>query len=363
MIELAKHIEILLLTNNCVIVPGLGGFITHHVPSRWVEDEGVFLPPYRVVGFNPQLKINDGLLAQSYVQAYDANFPEANRLVDLKAKELLDILRQNGTFALHGIGTLSMNIEGKVEFSPNESGALSPSLYGLGSFQFPELKAIEPETTNEATESEENNETIISDNNRITIRVKRRVVNNVIAVAAAILLFFFMSTPPENTYVNEQYYAAFESGDMFSAIKDKRYITSLADISYILKKEVDKAINEAKAKKIDDIKNVELSKVTKNVETKKEAVKEQANSTEALLKDDRTKGYCLVLASHVTKSNANDYIKKLSKQGIEARILEKGKIVRVVCMNFNNESKAQSKLNELRKSNKEFKDSWVYQVK
>lgn len=29
MIELAKHIEVLLLENDCVIVPGLGGFIAH----------------------------------------------------------------------------------------------------------------------------------------------------------------------------------------------------------------------------------------------------------------------------------------------------------------------------------------------
>ena len=30
MIELARHIEILLLENDCVIVPELGGFIAHY---------------------------------------------------------------------------------------------------------------------------------------------------------------------------------------------------------------------------------------------------------------------------------------------------------------------------------------------
>ena len=38
MIELAKHIEILLLDNDCVIVPEFGGFMAHHVNS--VYDEG-----------------------------------------------------------------------------------------------------------------------------------------------------------------------------------------------------------------------------------------------------------------------------------------------------------------------------------
>ena len=45
MIELTKHIEILLLENDCVIVPGLGGFIAHHQPAHYEEDEGLFLPP------------------------------------------------------------------------------------------------------------------------------------------------------------------------------------------------------------------------------------------------------------------------------------------------------------------------------
>ena len=33
MIELAQHIEALLLENDCVIVPGLGGFVAHYTPA------------------------------------------------------------------------------------------------------------------------------------------------------------------------------------------------------------------------------------------------------------------------------------------------------------------------------------------
>ena len=35
MIELARHIEILLLENDCVIVPELGGFIAHYQPAYY----------------------------------------------------------------------------------------------------------------------------------------------------------------------------------------------------------------------------------------------------------------------------------------------------------------------------------------
>ena len=74
MIELSRHIEILLLENDCVVVPELGGFIAHYQPARYVEDEGIFLPPMRTIGFNPQLTMNDGLLAQSYMETYHTDF-------------------------------------------------------------------------------------------------------------------------------------------------------------------------------------------------------------------------------------------------------------------------------------------------
>ena len=45
MIELAQHIEVLLLENDCVIVPGLGGFVAHYTPAMRVAEENVFLPP------------------------------------------------------------------------------------------------------------------------------------------------------------------------------------------------------------------------------------------------------------------------------------------------------------------------------
>ena len=71
MIELARHIEILLLENDCVIIPDFGGFIAHYQPARYIKEENLYLPPVRTIGFNPQLTINDGLLAQSYMHTHD----------------------------------------------------------------------------------------------------------------------------------------------------------------------------------------------------------------------------------------------------------------------------------------------------
>ena len=76
-IELERHIEILLLSNDCVIVPDFGGFMAHHVDARYDGRDNMFLPPLRTIGFNPQLTMNDSLLALSYVEAYDISYPDA----------------------------------------------------------------------------------------------------------------------------------------------------------------------------------------------------------------------------------------------------------------------------------------------
>ena len=103
-IELERHIEILLLSNDCVIVPELGGFMTHHIDARYIEEEATFLPPLRTLGFNPQLKINDSLLAQSYVEAYDISYPEALQRIEDEVEELKMHLQNDGFYELNDIG-------------------------------------------------------------------------------------------------------------------------------------------------------------------------------------------------------------------------------------------------------------------
>ena len=110
MIELAKHIEILLLENDCVIVPDFGGFIAHYQPAYYEEAEELFIPPTRTVGFNPQLTMNDGLLVQSYMQAYHTDYSDALNSIEKKVNVLKESLYKGETVEFHGIGSLRYNI-------------------------------------------------------------------------------------------------------------------------------------------------------------------------------------------------------------------------------------------------------------
>ncbi len=87
MIELAQHIEAFTI----------GERLRHRSGIWWIcctlcsrnsckKEENLFLPPTRTIGFNPQLKLNEGVLVQSYMSAYDTSFADATRIVEKRSK-------------------------------------------------------------------------------------------------------------------------------------------------------------------------------------------------------------------------------------------------------------------------------------
>ena len=359
-IELERHIEILLLSNDCVIVPDFGGFMAHHVDAHYDEDEGLFLPPQRTLGFNPQLKINDSLLAQSYVEAYDISYPEAVLRIEDEVNELKMHLQTKGFYELSSIGTLEFNENGNYVFTPCEAGILTPDLYGLCSFEMTPLKisaAPVPETVEE--EEEEKEATQIFNINPLerdvetteaeaeveaedeeeedVVRIKFSWIRNAVAVAAILLAVFFAAMPTGKTEMMTRTISNINS-NLFFGMMSKDTNTSKIEIS---KADIQKPTNKA-----DTISKLEKIKTEQTV--KVEPVK---------------KGYCIVLASQVSKRNAEMFIERLKAKGLDsAEIYVKQKaqsIRRVVCGNFQTQEEAYNELRKIHKD-EELKDAWVY---
>ncbi len=152
MIELAQHIEALLLENDCVIVPNFGGFVAHYAPATYVKKKKIFfLPPTRIIGFNSQLKLNDGVLVQSYMSAHDTSFADATRMVEKEVNAFVEILHEEGKADLENVGEIRYNIYGNYEFTPYDHKITTPSLYGLDSFEMRELSALQRKRKNTGT--------------------------------------------------------------------------------------------------------------------------------------------------------------------------------------------------------------------
>ena len=216
MIEFAQHIEVLLLENDCVIVPGLGGFVAHYTPAMRVAEENAFMPPTRIIGFNPQLKMNDGLLVQSYMAVYGTDFSDATKIVDKAVKELLALLHENGKADLSNIGELRYSIRDTYDFIPYDNKITTPYLYGLDSFEMQELallhKPYENKTIPFVPAAREEKK------RKFEIRLKPSYLANAVAMIAIVALFFFFSTPIENTEVVEANYARLLPDELFEKI-------------------------------------------------------------------------------------------------------------------------------------------------
>ena len=348
-IRIERHIEILLLSNDCVIVPGLGGFMTHYVEAHYDENEAVFLPPQRTLGFNPQLKLNDSLLVQSYIEAYDISYPEALNRIEDEVYELCQHIQNEGYYELNNIGRLSMNDEGKMEFEPCEAGILTPGLYGLGVFEMNMLNAAPvkttiaavAETTDQDLQEEENSAVAEKDDEEKedgAIIIKMSWVRNVVAAAAALLAFFFLTPQVDN---------------------DEPAVVNMSQLNLpVLTTDSNKKstaeLDEQQVKKV-------LQHREENVSDTTSAPKAAAaTQPEPAAPQAPVARYCIVLASQVSKVNADEFVSKLKKQGYtDARVYLNNKIRRVVCGSFQTADEAYKELHKVR-HNKELAEAWVY---
>ncbi len=353
MIELDRHIEILLLKSDCVIVPDLGGFVASHVAARYDEGDNMFIPPLRTLGFNQKLTLNDSLLAQSYSEAYDISYPDACERIANEVNELKQHIANSGAYELNNIGTLYLNTNGNIEFAPCEAGILTPDLYSLSSFEMRKsvgLYSEEPERKSKSIANSESsninktftiepkdseNKHINENDKRIQIRIS--AIRNLVAAVIAVILFMVLGTP-----VNE-------SRNMVKTSNiDNGIISNLINNGYdnISKKE-----------------DIQLK--SKKLQKKKDNVKNEPVATQKEMKEEKAQSYfCIVLASHVTPSNAEEFVTKLVKNGYDdSEVLkEKGRALKVVYGHYKSNNEAYNALNNLR-GKEYFYDAWIYQVK
>lgn len=377
--ELARHIEVLLLENDCVIVPGLGGFIAHNKAAEFKDSANVFCPPVRTIGFNPQLIINDGLLAQSYMQAYDTDFPDASRKIESVVSQIKDSLYKNGQAELENIGTLYYTMAGVYGFEPYQNAFFSPSLYGLGSFSISPLSELKPvkETTVEPRIMIETVSSCEEDRKEKAKQrhIIKRMAEHAVGIAAAVILFFVLSVPVENTYLDNSSYASLGAETMLDAIRSKSMATTSLETKDIKQNNATNRRNNVNTLRPVAVKSVKVEKaepkaskevkalpaVAKKEVIKAESVKAETKSTKEVQKSNtvQNKGLFVIVASLQTMQDAEKELAKFKKQGYnEATILASDNRYRIALYRYTDKAKAYEKINELRKD-EQFKTAWL----
>ena len=342
MIELDRHIEILLLSNDCVIIPNFGGFMAHYVEARKDERDNAFLPPMRTIGFNPKLTLNDSLLAQSYVEVYDISYPDAVSRIEDEVRELKQHLANDERYEMNSIGVLKLTSNGNYEFEPCSAGILTPSLYGLGYYECKSLAQIERELLSEtptasslepfsplqteepavsATLAEDSIDEPAKDNKVVSLW------RNIAVACAAFILFLLIPTPLANNNTK---------------LVQGKVNTKLLD--YVLPKEVTTGEKQVEH----NVKAAQLATAP---------IKKNNNNNSNAIQGKT--GYTLVMASKISHKNANAYAAELHKKGFaDAEVYTKNKSTRVVYGTYASQDAAYRALKSLQQ-HKVFAEAWV----
>lgn len=118
---LVRHIEYLLRSFDCVVLPGWGAFLIHERPAVYDSERGIYLPPSRNIGFNADVRLNDGLLAGSIARASRCTIEQANAIIASELQFLRSHLDLNGEFTFGRLGVFTQyNSTAPALFTPSE---------------------------------------------------------------------------------------------------------------------------------------------------------------------------------------------------------------------------------------------------
>lgn len=132
--EIHKYIAELLSEHDCVIIPGLGGFVGSYLPAQIHSVYHTFQPPSKKILFNINLRQNDGLLANHISQAENISFSEASEMIRRFSEDTIRSLKTKKYLILQNIGKFYMGKEGNIQFDQDLRSNLLAESFGLSPF-------------------------------------------------------------------------------------------------------------------------------------------------------------------------------------------------------------------------------------
>ena len=102
--------------HDCVMLPGLGGFVCNPRSAWYDEAKRQIVPPSRDVLFNARLTTNDGLVANELMAKRGVMYPEALKAVEGLVEHLQQQLEAGTTVELPGLGKLYREEDQQVRF-------------------------------------------------------------------------------------------------------------------------------------------------------------------------------------------------------------------------------------------------------
>lgn len=133
---ISQYIYDLLLENDYVAVPGLGGFVCQYQSAVVDRHRSLISPPARTIAFNKALHQNDGLLIQHVVLKDVVSYKDAEDKIRSFVAQCNQQLHQIGSIQFPGIGRLYMDELKNIQFTPSQESLPLDESFGLSNLIF-----------------------------------------------------------------------------------------------------------------------------------------------------------------------------------------------------------------------------------
>lgn len=204
----------LLQKHECVVVPAFGGFIAKQKSAFVDFESGLIHPPFREIGFNIQLRSNDGLLVNQFATEYQLEYTASLDAVGQQVATWNEALRQGKQVSIPKIGNFKKDLEGNIQFEQDRSFNLLMSAYGLELVGFIPTKTV----VNEGEKEVKNN---------------RQLWKYAAAAAIAIPIAFYSIWIPVKTPALESGMFSYQDFNPFKTQNENTYTETQIDLPRI----------------------------------------------------------------------------------------------------------------------------------
>ena len=295
--KIISHIENLLIQNDYVIIPDLGGFTIRQQSAEICTER--IIPPFAVVSFNARMSHSDGLLATELMRSENIGYREANKLIEVEVERINAKLHEKNEIVFGKLGYLYLNEDKKTVFRASKETAFLPANLGLKPLYIAKRKSE-------------------SDYRKVTITFPKNQDIFRYAAVALVLIGIFLFSPKTG-----------DSTLSYSAGWSNLLTTQNAPINFISEK------GEIEEEIIIEEETIEIQELPKI--------------------------YHVIVACLASRQSAERFRKQLyAKQFENAHILPARTTNRIVIESFSDRETAVSYMQNLRRTNREFKDAWLH---
>ncbi|MFT6850729.1 MAG: nucleoid DNA-binding protein [Sphingobacteriales bacterium] len=340
--NLTPHINQLLFSEECVIIPGLGGFVASHSPARVDRISKTIHPPSKRIAFNESLRNNDGILASRISRVYSLAYADAIETVKTEVDSIKTEIKENGSFTLEGIGRLWMDKEEKLKFFYQPETNFLTNAFGLPEISIPN-KIVTPKAPLETQAKKEKLRPSIKS------KRKQKASRRWFTAASFILMtgfFWMLQTQPVKD-------AQFSFINPFSNSAEENSIESEGELIENLSESAGLEFDN----KAEAVKTIIAPTVVK------ESIKATSAKAKIVANPAKDFNYFIITGSFTTVENAVNFKNNLIKKGYDADIcpVRKGIHYRIMVGGSADKGEAQVILAQVKKDLNP--NAWIYTKK